>query len=155
MNEFSWIFLQFSWIFFNFSLIFLAFFSERHIFNKITTIKIFLIQTVIECQSLAPSLKQTFLTSLKFYILSQVLGDTHTFFIISFSSTILTMNEISRTAIVAAAGTAAVAFLGYCIYFDHKRRSDPEYKKKVRERKSKPKFDVCVYNKKNIIGAIV
>lgn len=47
------------------------------------------------------------------------------------------MNEISRTAIVAGIGTAAVAFLGYCIYFDHKRRSDPEYKKKVRERKSK------------------
>lgn len=46
------------------------------------------------------------------------------------------MNEISRNAIVAGLGTAAVAFLGYCIYFDHKRRSDPEYKKKVRERKS-------------------
>lgn len=45
------------------------------------------------------------------------------------------MNEISKTAIVAGLGTAAVAFIGYCLYFDRKRRSDPEYKKKVRDRK--------------------
>lgn len=32
-------------------------------------------------------------------------------------------------------GVAGTLFLGYCIYFDKKRRSDPEYKKKVRERK--------------------
>lgn len=25
-------------------------------------------------------------------------------------------------------------FVGYCIYFDHKRRHDPDYKKKLRER---------------------
>ncbi|XP_063699048.1 mitochondrial import receptor subunit TOM20 homolog B-like [Culicoides brevitarsis] len=49
------------------------------------------------------------------------------------------MTELSRTAIVAGLGTAAVAFLGYCIYFDHKRRSDPEYKKKVRERRRRQK----------------
>uniref|UniRef100_A0A336MKZ6 CSON002649 protein n=1 Tax=Culicoides sonorensis TaxID=179676 RepID=A0A336MKZ6_CULSO len=49
------------------------------------------------------------------------------------------MSEISRTAIVAGIGTAAVAFLGYCIYFDHKRRSDPEYKKKVRDRRRRQK----------------
>lgn len=43
--------------------------------------------------------------------------------------------EISRTTLGIAAGVAGTLFLGYCIYFDKKRRSDPEYKKKVRERK--------------------
>lgn len=32
---------------------------------------------------------------------------------------------------VCAAGLAGSLFLGYCIYFDKKRRSDPDYKKKV------------------------
>lgn len=37
----------------------------------------------------------------------------------------------------AALGLAAGAtlFLGYCYYFDAKRRSDPFYKQKVKERK--------------------
>jgi len=43
--------------------------------------------------------------------------------------------EISRTTLGIAAGVAGTLFLGYCIYFDKKRRSDPEYKKKVRERR--------------------
>lgn len=34
--------------------------------------------------------------------------------------------------VVSAVGTA---FIGYCIYFDRKRRSDPEFKEKLRERK--------------------
>ncbi|KAJ6648045.1 Mitochondrial import receptor subunit TOM20 like, partial [Pseudolycoriella hygida] len=34
-----------------------------------------------------------------------------------------------------AAGVAGTLFLGYCIYFDKKRRSDPDYKKKIRERR--------------------
>lgn len=45
------------------------------------------------------------------------------------------MNELSKTALLAGVGTAAVAFIGYCVYFDMKRRNDPDYKKKVRERK--------------------
>ena len=28
-------------------------------------------------------------------------------------------------------------FLAYCLYFDHKRRNDPDYTKKVRERREK------------------
>lgn len=44
------------------------------------------------------------------------------------------MIEINKTTIGIAAGVAGTLFLGYCIYFDKKRRSDPEYKKKVRER---------------------
>ncbi|CAG9541061.1 unnamed protein product [Cercopithifilaria johnstoni] len=39
----------------------------------------------------------------------------------------------SRQQIVTAAGIAAAAFIGYCIYFDHKRRSAPDYKQKIRE----------------------
>lgn len=43
--------------------------------------------------------------------------------------------DISRTTLGIAAGIAGTIFLSYCIYFDKKRRNDPEYKKKVRERK--------------------
>lgn len=54
--------------------------------------------------------------------------------------------ELNKTAIGIAAGVAGTLFLGYCIYFDNKRRKDPDYKKKVRERKSKmsPNFCGCV-----------
>lgn len=48
--------------------------------------------------------------------------------------------DVSRTTLSIAAGVAGTLFLGYCIYFDKKRRSDPEYKKKIRERK----FSNCV-----------
>ncbi|XP_055383746.1 mitochondrial import receptor subunit TOM20 homolog [Condylostylus longicornis] len=47
--------------------------------------------------------------------------------------------EINKTTIGIAAGVAGTLFLGYCIYFDKKRRSDPEYKKKVRERRRRQK----------------
>ncbi|XP_075170463.1 mitochondrial import receptor subunit TOM20 homolog [Haematobia irritans] len=47
------------------------------------------------------------------------------------------MLEINKTAIGIAAGVAGTLFIGYCIYFDSKRRSDPDYKKKVRERRRK------------------
>ncbi|XP_013114299.1 mitochondrial import receptor subunit TOM20 homolog [Stomoxys calcitrans] len=47
------------------------------------------------------------------------------------------MLEINKTAIGIAAGVAGTLFIGYCIYFDNKRRSDPDYKKKVRERRCK------------------
>lgn len=43
--------------------------------------------------------------------------------------------DVNRTTLTIAAGVAGTLFLGYCIYFDKKRRSDPEYKKKIRERK--------------------
>ncbi len=43
--------------------------------------------------------------------------------------------EINKTTLSIAAGVAGTLFLGYCIYFDKKRRSDPDYKKKIRERK--------------------
>lgn len=43
--------------------------------------------------------------------------------------------EINKTTLGIAAGVAGTLFLGYCIYFDKKRRNDPEYKKKVRDRR--------------------
>lgn len=42
--------------------------------------------------------------------------------------------EINRTTLGIAAGVAGSLFLGYCLYFDFKRRKDPEYKKKVHDR---------------------
>ncbi|XP_010863032.1 translocase of outer mitochondrial membrane 20 [Esox lucius] len=36
-----------------------------------------------------------------------------------------------------AAGVAGALFIGYCIYFDRKRRSDPNFKKRLRERRRK------------------
>lgn len=42
---------------------------------------------------------------------------------------------ITRHPIVTAASAAAVAFLGYCVYFDRKRRSAPDYKQKIRQSK--------------------
>ena len=33
------------------------------------------------------------------------------------------------------AGVGAAAFLGYCIYFDHKRRSAPDFKEKLKARR--------------------
>lgn len=39
---------------------------------------------------------------------------------------------VTTQNIITGAGIAgAVAFVGYCLYFDRKRRSDPNYKKKV------------------------
>lgn len=40
---------------------------------------------------------------------------------------------LSKAAV--AAGVFGTIFIGYCIYFDRKRRSDPDFKKKLRESK--------------------
>lgn len=40
----------------------------------------------------------------------------------------------SRVALGIAAGVCGTLFLGYCIYFDHQRHSDPDFKKKLHER---------------------
>jgi mitochondrial import receptor subunit TOM20 len=45
------------------------------------------------------------------------------------------MMEMNKTTLAMAAGVAGTLFLGYCIYFDKKRRSEPDFKKKLRERK--------------------
>lgn len=40
----------------------------------------------------------------------------------------------SRTVGICA-GIGAAAFLGYCLYFDRRRRSAPDFKRKLRERR--------------------
>uniref|UniRef100_A0A3B3QQT4 Translocase of outer mitochondrial membrane 20b n=2 Tax=Paramormyrops kingsleyae TaxID=1676925 RepID=A0A3B3QQT4_9TELE len=44
----------------------------------------------------------------------------------------------SRTSALAA-GVCAALFIGYCVYFDRKRRSDPNFRRKLRERRRKQK----------------
>jgi len=51
------------------------------------------------------------------------------------SSSTVTILGMNRSHLLAAAGLAGAAFIGYCIYFDHKRRSAPDYRQKVRERR--------------------
>ena len=36
-----------------------------------------------------------------------------------------------KVLMMCGAAVCGGIFLGYCVYFDKKRRSDPEYKKKV------------------------
>ncbi|KAB7504944.1 UNVERIFIED_CONTAM: hypothetical protein RMT77_012988 [Armadillidium vulgare] len=44
---------------------------------------------------------------------------------------------ISKSTLGVCAGVAGAIFLGYCIYFDQKRRNDPNFKRKLRERRKK------------------
>ncbi|EDV95475.1 GH17969 [Drosophila grimshawi] len=41
----------------------------------------------------------------------------------------------SKTLLAFTVGTAGAFILGYCIYFDQQRRSDPDYRKKVHHRR--------------------
>lgn len=45
------------------------------------------------------------------------------------------MSEKSNM-IAAVAGCVGLGFLGYCFYFDRKRRSDPDFKRKLIESES-------------------
>ncbi|XP_023231282.1 mitochondrial import receptor subunit TOM20 homolog [Centruroides vittatus] len=49
----------------------------------------------------------------------------------------LGVQSLSRNTIYAVAGVCGTLFIGYCIYFDHKRRSDPLFKQKLREKRAK------------------
>jgi import receptor subunit TOM20 len=42
--------------------------------------------------------------------------------------------QLSKNALLAA-GVCGSLFVGYCIYFDRKRRSDPMFKAKLKESK--------------------
>ncbi|XP_014013400.1 translocase of outer mitochondrial membrane 20 [Salmo salar] len=44
----------------------------------------------------------------------------------------------AKTSTVVA-GVAGALFIGYCVYFDRKRRSDPNFKRRLQERRSKQK----------------
>ncbi|KAK9510342.1 hypothetical protein O3M35_005148 [Rhynocoris fuscipes] len=45
------------------------------------------------------------------------------------------MTMVSKTALGIAAGIFGTLFVGYCVYFDRQRRKDPNFKKKLRERR--------------------
>ena len=45
------------------------------------------------------------------------------------------MSILSKNLGTIIVGGLGVAFLGYCVYFDHKRRSHPDFKKRVIESK--------------------
>lgn len=40
-----------------------------------------------------------------------------------------------------AAGVCGALLVGYCIYFDHKRRSDPNFRSRLRQRRKQQKLD--------------
>ena len=42
---------------------------------------------------------------------------------------------ISKADFCIAAGICGISFIGYCIYFDRKRRNDPNFKNKLKERR--------------------
>ncbi|XP_060604136.1 mitochondrial import receptor subunit TOM20 homolog [Ruditapes philippinarum] len=44
---------------------------------------------------------------------------------------------LSKTSLGIAAAGAGICFLGYCIYFDKKRRSDPDFRQKLKEKRRK------------------
>ncbi|XP_018012939.1 mitochondrial import receptor subunit TOM20 homolog [Hyalella azteca] len=44
---------------------------------------------------------------------------------------------VSKSTIGVCAGVAGALFVGYCIYFDKKRRNDPDFKKRLREKRRK------------------
>lgn len=44
------------------------------------------------------------------------------------------ISNIGKTTI--AVGVAGALFLGYCFYFDHKRRSAPDFKRKLHEKRA-------------------
>ena len=46
------------------------------------------------------------------------------------------MGFIDENKWLLASGAALAAFASYCVYFDRKRRSDPDYKKKILMSKS-------------------
>ncbi|KAM5163099.1 mitochondrial import receptor subunit TOM20 homolog [Mantella aurantiaca] len=49
------------------------------------------------------------------------------------------MVVVGKTSAIAA-GVCGALFLGYCIYFDRKRRNDPDFKNRLREKRKKQKL---------------
>jgi len=49
------------------------------------------------------------------------------------------MSLLNPKTLGMAAALAGLCFSGYCVYFDHKRRSDPEFKNKLKERRRQSK----------------
>lgn len=51
----------------------------------------------------------------------------------------------SRSLLMFTAGTTGALIVTYCIYYDMKRRTDPEYKRKVHERRCQSKLNKLSY----------
>lgn len=49
------------------------------------------------------------------------------------------MSDSKMNMVAAVAGSVGLAFLGYCVYFDRKRRSDPDFKRKLIEKRRNQK----------------
>lgn len=49
------------------------------------------------------------------------------------------LTMLSQTAWKVAVAGVGLCFVGYCIYFDRKRRSDPFFRQKLREKRRKTK----------------
>ncbi|KAG8224278.1 hypothetical protein J437_LFUL005084 [Ladona fulva] len=47
----------------------------------------------------------------------------------------------TKTALGIAAGLCGSLFLGYCVYFDQKRRSDPNFKRKLKNKRKQQKLN--------------
>merc|ERR1719228_2738162 len=45
------------------------------------------------------------------------------------------MTMISKSTLGICAGVAGALFIGYCVYFDKKRRNDPAFKRRLREKR--------------------
>jgi len=56
---------------------------------------------------------------------------------------------LSKSAWSIAAAGAGLAFVGYCIYFDHKRRSDPNFRVKLREKRKRARQSAKEHAKSN------
>ncbi|XP_073995213.1 translocase of outer membrane 20 isoform X1 [Rhodnius prolixus] len=58
------------------------------------------------------------------------------------------MTMVSKTALGIAAGIFGTLFVGYCVYFDRQRRKDPNFKKKLRERRKANKVKCAAAKEK-------
>ncbi|CAG7729545.1 unnamed protein product [Allacma fusca] len=47
---------------------------------------------------------------------------------------------LPKSALGIAAGIGGLLFIGYCIYFDQRRHSDPNFKKKLREKRKQKRL---------------
>ncbi|KAK7479452.1 hypothetical protein BaRGS_00029268 [Batillaria attramentaria] len=57
---------------------------------------------------------------------------------------------LTKSTLGLAAAGAGICFIGYCIYFDKKRRSDPNFKQKLREKRKKAKQEKQTQSKRRL-----
>lgn len=48
--------------------------------------------------------------------------------------------SLPKSALGIAAGIGGIIFIGYCIYFDQKRHADPNFRKKLREKRKQKRL---------------